>query len=464
MESMATPSAAEDRKLHIVMFPWLAFGHMIPYLELAKLIAHRGHKISFLSSPANIDRLPKLPPNLTPLINLVKLPLPHIDNLPENAEATIDLPYKTVKYLKLAYDGLQQPITHFLQASRPDWVLFDFAPYWLGPIAAELKISTAFFSIFIATVLVYVGPPAGLIDGQDGRSKPEDFTVTPNWVRFNSTIACPLYEVLRMDGVTGDDGHVSDMYRFGATIEGCDVVAVRTCSELEPECLQLLKELYRKPVIPVGLLPSTAYDAGDEDNDWRQMKEWLDKQAKGSLVYVAFGSEVKPNQTEITEIAHGLEQSELPFFWVLRKRRGLADTELIELPEGFEERTKGRGVVCTSWAPQFKILSHESVGGILTHSGWSTAVEAIQFERALVLLPFLMDQGLHARLLEEKKLAYLIPRNERDGSFTRESVADSLRLVMVAEEGKIYRNKVKEMRGLFGDRDRQDRFGPKILY
>ena len=62
------------KKLHIAMFPWLAFGHMIPYLELAKLMAQKGHHISFLSTPQNIDRLPKLPPNLASLIDLVKLP------------------------------------------------------------------------------------------------------------------------------------------------------------------------------------------------------------------------------------------------------------------------------------------------------------------------------------------------------------------------------------------------------
>ncbi|KAA8546688.1 hypothetical protein F0562_003081 [Nyssa sinensis] len=434
---------------------------MIPYLELSKLIAQKGHKVSFVSTPRNIDRLPKLPPNLAPLINLVKLTLPHIDNLPENAEATIDLPYHKVKYLKLALDGLRQPFTHFLQASSPDWVFFDFAPYWLGPIAAELNVASAFFSIYIAACLGYSGPPSLMLGGQDGsRSKPEDFTVPPKWVPFKTTVAFRLFEILRIfDGVTGDDGNVSDAYRFGATITGCDVVAVRSCSELEPEWLQLLQEIYQKPVIPVGQLPSTAFNGVDEDNDdaWKATKEWLDKQARSSVVYVAFGSEAKPSQAELTEITLGLELSQLPFFWVLRTRRGLTDTELIELPEGFERRTEGRGVVCTSWAPQVKILSHDSVGGFLTHSGWSSVVEAVQFERALILLTFLAHQGLNARLLEEKKMAYSIPRDERDGSFTRNSVAESLRLVMVKEEGKIYRDKVKEMRGLFGDRDRQDR-------
>jgi UDP:flavonoid glycosyltransferase YjiC (YdhE family) len=112
------------------------------------------------------------------------------------------------------------------------------------------------------------------------------------------------------------------------------------------------------------------------------------------------------------------------------------DTEVIELLEEFEERTKERGVVYTSWAPQLKILAHDKVGGFLTHSGWSSVVEALQSERPLILLTFFADQGISAKVLEDKKIGYLTPRNEQDGRFTRDSVAESLRLVTVEEEGK----------------------------
>ncbi|KAA8546689.1 hypothetical protein F0562_003080 [Nyssa sinensis] len=427
MELIAPPSMTDDGKLHIVMFPWLAFGHMIPFLEVAKLIAQKGHKISFVSTPRNIDRLPKLPPNLSPLINLVKLPLPTVDNLPENAEATVDLPYDKVKYLKTAYDLLQQPMTQFLQSSAPDWCLL-------------LYIHCLLHVLFGACII---------FDGnQDARTKPEDFTVPPKWIPFKSTVAFRLFEILRVfDDVTGDDENIPGTHRVGASIQGCDAFALRSCYDFEPEWLKLLEEIYRKPVIPVGQLPATTYDAGDDDknDEWKAMKQWLDKQVKGSVVYVAFGSEAKPSQAELTEIALGLELSKLPFFWVFRKRRGLADTEFIELPDGFEERTKRRGLVWTSWAPQLKILSHDSVGGFLTHSGWGSVVEGLQFERALILLTFLAEQGLNARVLEEKKMAYPIPRDDRDGSFTRDSVADSLRLVMVGEGGKMYRDKAKEI-------------------
>ncbi|KAK9271088.1 hypothetical protein L1049_026677 [Liquidambar formosana] len=455
-----TTMAADNDKLHIVMFPWLAFGHLMPYLELAKLIARKGHRVSFVSTPRNIDRLPK---NAAPLIHFVKLPLPHVPNLPENAEATIDVPYDMVQYLKKAFDGLQEPMTQFLQASDPDWVLHDFAPYWVGPIAAKLDVSCAFFTISIASSVSFFFGPI-----EDDRTEPRHFTVTPKWFPFPSNVAFRYFEILKIfDSVEVNDSGISDLDRFRESLKHCHVLALRSCADFQPEWLQLLEEIHRKPVIPVGQLPSTEYDSGGREDAiaWEAIKEWLDKQERGSVVYVAFGSEAKTSQQELTEIALGLELAGLPFFWVLRTRRGSADTHFIELPDGFEKRISkaGRGLVCTTWVPQLKILGHDSVGGFLSHSGWSSVVEALQFERPLILLTFLAEQGLNARVLEDKNIGYAIPRNEQDGSFTRDSVAQSLRLVMVEEEGKIYRDKAKEMRGLFGDRDRQDRYVDNLL-
>ena len=90
----------------------------------------------------------------------------------------------------------------------------------------------------------------------------------------------------------------------------------------------------------------------------------------------------------------GFQQSELLFFWALKLRRGATDTEVIQLPDGFKERTKRRGVVCTNWAPQLKILSHPSIGGFLSHSWWTSMVEALRLERPLILLTNLADQDL----------------------------------------------------------------------
>lgn len=459
----------KKKKLHIVMFPWLAFGHIIPYLQFSKLLAKRGHRISFVSSPRNIDRLPKLPPNLSPFIDFVKLPLPKIQHLPENAEATIEVPFDKVKYLKMAYDGLQLPLSQFLEKSKPDWIFLDFAPYWLPPIAARLNIFTSFFSIFPAILMAVAGPVGVLKGSEETRTKPEDFVGTPKWLLpFQTTIGFQYFEVFRMlENFMGDDDNnvVSDLFRWGTIIEGCDVVTCRTSSELESEWLKILNtELYQKPVIPVGMLLPTDADAdADADTGWKEIKMWLDNRATNSVVYIAFGTEMKPEQAEIDEIALGLEISGLPFFWVLRTKRGESDPEILRLPEGFEERTKDRGFICTSWAPQVKILRHGCVGGLLIHSGWSSVVEAIEFEKGIVMLTFLADQGVIGRFLNEKKIAHLIPRDSMDGSFTSKSVADALRLVMVEEEGKIYRDKIKEMKGLLCDEVKQDNYVDNLL-
>lgn len=449
--------------LHIAMLPWLAFGHMTPYMELAKLMAAKGHRISFLSAPRNIDRLPKPPPELAPLISFVKLPLPAVENLPEGAEATSDLPYDKIQYLKKAFDMLQEPVARFLESSDPDWIMYDFAPYWIGPIAARLCIGSVWFTIMIGASLGFIGP-AWALKGGDYRKTPEDFTTSPKWVPFPTKVAFHLFEIKKIfDVVTGNASGVTDLYRMGTSQECCDIIALRSSYEVEPEWLSLLKDIHAKPVFPVGQLPPGDPEGRGETDTWRSIKEWLDAQRKGTVVYVAFGSESKPSQTELTEIALGLELSGLPFFWVLKTRLGSADTESVVLPDGFEERVKGRGVVWDSWVPQLKILAHDSVGGFLTHGGWNSAVEALSFGRALLLFTFVADQGLNARILEEKQIGYPIPRNESDGSVTRQSVAESLRLVMVEERGRVYREKAKEMRPIVGDQGIQERYTNDLL-
>ncbi|KAL7104287.1 hypothetical protein ACP275_08G234500 [Erythranthe tilingii] len=465
---MAAAKEEQKSRLHIVMFPWLAFGHIIPYLELSKLIALKGHKISFISTPRNIDRLPKLPPIFASSIDLVKLPLPKLDELPENAEATMDINGGQMDYLKKAFDGLESGLTRFLEDSDPDWIIYDFAPHWLPPIAARLGVSRAFFLIINAWFLAFFGPADAMISGSDYRTKPEDFMVPPKWVKFDTKVAYRRYEANWMVG-TGqkNDSGVSDIYRSGKVIDGSEAILVRHCCEFEPHWLALLEELYHSPIVPLGLMPPQLQDSKDESGGeiWVSIRMWLDEQNKGSVVYVALGSEVTPSQDQLSELAYGLELSGVPFFWVLRKPSGSSteSDDSVELPDGFEERVKGRGIVWRSWVPQLRILSHDSVGGFLTHCGWSSIVEGLMLGLPLLTLPFLVDQGLNSRVVAEKGVGVEIPRNEEDGSYTRDSVADSVKLVMLENEGKRFSERAKEMAEIFGDVDLHGRYMDKFI-
>ncbi|KAF9603460.1 hypothetical protein IFM89_036263 [Coptis chinensis] len=451
-----------ESRPHIVMLPWLAMGHLIPFLELSKCLAQKGFQISFISTPRNIERLPKIPPNISSLINLVKIPMPQVDNLPEYAEATIDLPVNKVPYLKKAFDGLEAPLASFLENSVTSWIIYDFSAHWMPAIANKLGVPCAFFSLTNAATVAWTGPPSILMGiTEDPRQTMEDLLAVPKWITFPSNIVFRLHEVLRLiNSVKETVADVSEGYRFGASAQGSDVVFIRSCTEFEPDYLRLMEEeIYQKPVVPVGLLPPSVKERSDDNGEeWEDISKWLDKQKQESVAYVAIGTEAALTQEELTELALGLELSELPFFWVIRKSPGLAGDDWLSLPDGFEERIKGRGFICKGWAPQVRILAHASIGGFLTHCGWNSIIEALGLGIVLILLPFLADQGLNARILEGRKIGLEIPRDAQDGSFTKGDVATSLRMIMVDEEGEPFRTNAKEMKGIFGDKELQDAY------
>ncbi|CAL5192265.1 unnamed protein product [Lathyrus oleraceus] len=403
--------------LHITLFPWLAFGHMIPYFQLSKLIAQKGHKISFISTPRNIKRLPPLPHNLQPFINYVELPLPHIDQLPENAEATMDIPSHIVPYLKKAFDGLQQPLTQFLETSTPDCIIYDFAPYWLPPITSKLGVLSIHFSIFSASPMTYIA----------GKSSDKD-----------NLISHVHYEQ--------NESGVSDVFRVKEIIFGVEFIAVRSCMEIEGKAIESIENQCKKKVIPVGLMPpSLEFSEDKKDESWDTILKWLDKHEKKSVVYVAFGTEVTLSDEEYIEIAKGLESSSFPFLWIVKNRDWFVEND-----------SNKNGLIWSNWAPQLRILAHESIGGFLTHCGWSSVIESLQVGCPLIMLPFQSDQGVNARLMEEKMVGIKVERN--DGKINRDSVAKALRLVMVEEEGKIYRSKAEEMSKIVGDKELHQKY------
>ncbi|KAI8550240.1 hypothetical protein RHMOL_Rhmol06G0089200 [Rhododendron molle] len=188
--------------------------------------------------------------------------------------------------------------------------------------------------------------------------------------------------------------------------------------------------------------------------EWGEIEGWLEKQRVNSVVYVALGTEATLSQDELTGLALGLERSRLPFFWVFRKPPGSTRDQLEMLPYGFINQVMDQGRVYVDWAPQAGILSHPAIRGFLTtHCGWNSGIEGLSYGRVLILFPVMNDQGLNARSLTGKNLGVEIPRNEWDGTFTSDSVSDSVRLAMTSEEGETLRANAREAKFLFGDKD-----------
>ena len=441
-------------KMHVVMLPWSAFGHIIPFFQLSVAIAKAGVRVSLVSTPRNIERLPKPPPNLSSLIKFVELPFPTMEDgqiFPEGAEATVDVRFEKIQFLKVAFDLLQQPFKQYVADASPDWIIVDFFPHWVTEICREYGVPLVFFSVLSASTAAFLGP---VDDGRPSRPSPEIMTSPPEWITFPSSVAFKAFEkkAFLSGDATDEASGKNASERYAKIVDACQAMAVRSCVEYEGEYLNLLGNLMGKPVIPVGLLPpeNPPEETETRDSLWEENFKWLKKQKPKSVVFVGFGSECKLTKDQVHEIAYGLELSELPFLWSLRKPDWVVEGD-DALPSGFRDRTSDRGIVCIGWAPQMEILAHPSIGGSLFHSGWGSIIETLQFGHCLVVLPFIYDQGLNARLAVEKGLAVEIERGE-DGSFRREDIAKSLRFAMVSEDGEKMRMRAREAAAIFGDR------------
>uniref|UniRef100_A0A8R7R060 Glycosyltransferase n=2 Tax=Triticum urartu TaxID=4572 RepID=A0A8R7R060_TRIUA len=470
MEMAEAAAGAGTGGLEVAVFPWLAFGHMIPFLELSKRLAARGHAVAFVSTPRNLSRLPPVPPHLSAHIRFVPLPLPAVEGLPEGAEATSDLPPDKVGLLKKAMDGLAGPLASFLADAvaagrRPDWIILDFCHHWVPPIADQHKVPCAAFLIFHAAFMAFIGPRWA--NSVHPRTNPEDFTEPPKWIPFPSTTVFLHHEARRMlaDNFGENASGKSDTDRLWDVFERCRLTIHRSCRELEPRMFTLLSDLLRKPAVPAGILLPGAPDDRDEDHrhsssggaDSHQVLRWLDDQPPKSVIYVGLGSEAPLTLENIHELALGLELAGVHFLWALRKPAGTNNKQEL-LPAGFEERTQDRGVVCTGWVPQVKVLAHGATAAFLTHCGWGSTIESFGFGLSLVMLPFLTDTPMIARAMAERGIGVLVPRDGSDGSFDRDGVVVAVRRVMSEHEGKVFATNAKKLKELVVDERRQEQY------
>ena len=158
------------------------------------------------------------------------------------------------------------------------------------------------------------------------------------------------------------------------------------------------------PIFCIGPLISSSNHDGDE----HECLKSLNSQLSRSVVFLSFGSMRLFAAKQLKEMAVGLENSQR-FLWVVRNPSPHNDKEpnLNELlPKGFFERTKDKGFVVKQWAPQVNALSHDSVGGFVTHCGWNSVLEAISVGVPMVAWPLYAVQRLNrVFLVEEIKVA-----------------------------------------------------------
>uniref|UniRef100_J3ML53 Uncharacterized protein n=2 Tax=Oryza brachyantha TaxID=4533 RepID=J3ML53_ORYBR len=254
-------------------------------------------------------------------------------------------------------------------------------------------------------------------------------------------------------------------------------IIANTADELEPGPLAAITDgrcvpgRTAPPVYPIGpVLSLGSGNAKDNPKPPHECIAWLDGQPPASVVFLCFGSMGWFEAPQVVEITAALERSGHRFLWVLRGPPPAAesgagapdgsehptDANLDELlPDGFLERTRGRGLVWPTWAPQKDILAHRAVGGFVTHGGWNSVLESLWHGVPMAPWPLYAEQHLNAfELVADMGVAVpLKVDTKRDNFVEAAELERAVRSLMEhgassGEEGRKAREKAAEMKAV----------------
>ncbi|KAL6660050.1 hypothetical protein ACP70R_002172 [Stipagrostis hirtigluma subsp. patula] len=421
-------SVGKGNAIHVVMYPWLAFGHISPFAQLArKLVSGDGGiRVTFLTAAGNVPRVEAMLASAAGAVAVVPLHLPGVPGLPAGAASTAELSADGAELLKVAVDGTQPEVSALLAELHPDVVLIDFATPWVCDIAARLGIKTLYFIVFSAVSFAYITVPARLRDVL--LPSAHDLTMAPAGFPPSSALASlPAYQGADLTYMfTSFYGMPSAHDRVAAGVKASAGVVMKTCPEMEGPYIDYISSQYGgKPALLAGpVVPEPPQ--GELEERWAS---WLSSFPDNAVVFASFGSETFLSVDAAAELLLGLEATNRPFLAVLNFPKGTdAKAELkARIPPGFEERVEGRGLVHTGWVQQQHILRHRSVGCYLNHAGFSSVVEGLVAGCRLVLLPMKTDQYFNAALFaRELGVGVEVARRDEDGWFGRRDVSDAV--------------------------------------
>ncbi|KAF5744413.1 hydroquinone glucosyltransferase [Tripterygium wilfordii] len=435
---------------HIAILPAPGIGHLIPLVELAKrLLMHQLSITFFVPTDAPPSKAQKLVFESihSNKINHIFLPPPSLDDLPQDTKIETRIALIVARSLP----SLREALKPIAATKRLVALVVDLFGTDAFDVATEFNVSPYIFfpSTAMALSLFLLLPKLDETVSCEYRDLPEPVEIPGCVPVHGRDFFDPVQD--RRNDVYKWILHHAKRYRLA---EG---IMVNSFNELEGGALNALKkfELGKPPVYPVGPLVNMGGSSiGSERNE---CLKWLDSQPLGSVLYVSFGSGGTLSFEQITELALGLEANEQRFLWVVRSPDVVSNASFFTiqsqtdpfdfLPKGFLDRTRGRGVVVSSWAPQAEVLSHDSTGGFLTHCGWNSILESVVNGVPLITWPLYAEQKMNAVMLSEDIKVALRPKTRsEDGIIGRDEIAKVVKDLMEGEEGKKIRNRMKELK------------------
>ncbi|XP_058775703.1 UDP-glycosyltransferase 89A2-like [Vicia villosa] len=385
---------------HILVFPYPAQGHMLSLLDLTHQLALQNtFNITIIVTPKNLPILNPLLSTHPNTIQTLILPLPSHPKIPPGVENIRDIGNAGNYSFINALSGLHNPIIHWFNnhPNPPQALISDFFLGWTQQLAVQLSIPrVAFYSLSAFSISVM----------NCGWSNPQ-LLKSNEVVQFSELPGAPSFKyehlhsiLLRYRESDPESEFVRESFISNSASWG---FVLNTFEGLDGAYLDHFRARFGKSrVYAVGPLDSIRVDANLDGGS--EVLRWLDQvEEDGSVLYVCFGSQKFLKREQMEALAFGLERSRTRFVWVVKAPSAV---EQIEegyglVPDGFEERVSGRGIVVRGWAPQMAILGHRVVGGFLSHCGWNSALEAAVTGVGILGWPMEADHFVVAKLLVE---------------------------------------------------------------
>ncbi|KAK1586508.1 hypothetical protein Q3G72_003239 [Acer saccharum] len=448
-----------ETKENIVMFPFMAQGHIIPFLALAfQLEKTNKYTITFVNTKKNINKLrSSLPPNSS--FNLVEIPFDSSDhNLPPDTENTDSIPYNLVPILIEATLSFKPHFRKLVSGlvseqngqKKPLCIITGIFFGWCAEIAHEFGV---FHALFIAGGGFGFACYYSMWMNLPHKNTDSDEFLLPDFPEASRIHVTQLTDYLRV--ADGSDSFSVSMQKLLTLWRNVDGILVNTVEELDQIGLMYFRREICPQVWPIGpLLLST----GSKDRAGKQLgissqvcKNWLDTKPCSSVLYVSFGSQNTIAPSQMMELALALEASGKDFIWVVRPPSGFDINSEFKanewLPEGFEERIKlsRKGLVVHNWAPQVDILSNESVSAFLSHCGWNSVLESLSHGIPIMGWPMAAEQFYNVKLLEEEIGVCVEVARGKICEVKHEEIVAKIELVMNGtEKGKEMKRKACE--------------------
>ncbi|XP_072993204.1 UDP-glycosyltransferase 88F5-like [Typha latifolia] len=433
----------------VVLYAGMGVGHLSPMVELAEHLQCHGFAVAVLAiEPRNsgitfsqaISRFV----SSYPTISFHVLP-----QVPPPSDAVGLVIFFSL--IRLYNSHLQEFLVSLSQTSSIRAVVLDFFCTDARQVASDLGIpSYIFFSSSASNLAVFLHLP---LLGATATTSFKDMGRT--LIHFPGLRGIPASDMPKETADRDSENYKLLVHSNFAQLPSSDGILVNSFESLEPYAVRALKDGLCLPNRPtpdiycVGPLIAGGEKKGGGEK--HECLTWLDTQPNGSVVFLCFGSMGSFSVEQTKEMATGLENSGQRFLWAVRSPKNPDPAKRFEptpepdldslLPEGFLERTRERGFVVKSWAPQVEVLGHVAVGGFVTHCGWNSTLEGIVAGLPLICWPLYAEQRMNkVFLVEEMRVGVEIEGYDED-LVKAEEVEKKIRWLMESEEGSVIRER-----------------------